>query len=272
MKESLEARHDGTGDAICERLPDSRPKSSYTSRDTCWENPTPLPSTQNAYAHIVESTESFDLVDLNSDSEIAALNECPSTWNNLGVLGLSAPSEASLAHQPLLTTPRFMLDDSGPISAEKTHRPFDKWMRTLHLKATLRRNMGSREVNSDASGDTTFTSVIIDDAPSRHKKSVSSSSSMGFVTAVKSASVSLASFSVAPRSRRTGVSPRHRNRSSKTSNPGTRLSEDSIFTNGGIVIDEDVVQRSIQRRKVIEEIISTEEGYLGDIRFLMNVR
>ncbi|KAK1239664.1 hypothetical protein MKX07_001118 [Trichoderma sp. CBMAI-0711] len=36
-----------------------------------------------------------------------------------------------------------------------------------------------------------------------------------------------------------------------------------------ITIDA-AIERSLQRRKVLEELISTEEGYIGDVRFLMN--
>ena len=105
----------------------------------------------------------------------------------------------------------------------------------------------------------------------RHKKS-SSGSSFGFVTAVKSASISLASFSVAPRSRKTGVSSRHHRTdpSSKASNVG-RLSEDSSYIARGIVIDQAVMNRLLQRRRVLEEIINTEESYVADVKFLMNV-
>ena len=106
---------------------------------------------------------------------------------------------------------------------------------------------------------------------SNHKKS-SSGSSFGFVTAVKSASISLASFSVAPGSGRTGVSSRHQraDRSSKASNVG-RLSEDGTFMARGLVMDQAALNRLLQRRRVLEEIISTEEVYLADVKFLMNV-
>ncbi|KAK8048847.1 RhoGEF domain-containing protein [Apiospora phragmitis] len=36
-------------------------------------------------------------------------------------------------------------------------------------------------------------------------------------------------------------------------------------------IDPTVMERQLQRRRVIEELISTEESYIGDIKFLMNV-
>lgn len=84
--------------------------------------------------------------------------------------------------------------------------------------------------------------------------------------------ISLASFSIAPLSRRTGVSSRHQrtDRSSKASNIG-RFSEDSSYIARNIAIDQAVTGRSLQRRRVLEEIISTEESYLGDVKFLMNV-
>ncbi|KAK7744163.1 hypothetical protein SLS53_003684 [Cytospora paraplurivora] len=37
------------------------------------------------------------------------------------------------------------------------------------------------------------------------------------------------------------------------------------------VLDKATVERSLQRRRILEELISTEEGYIGDVRFLMNV-
>jgi hypothetical protein len=36
-------------------------------------------------------------------------------------------------------------------------------------------------------------------------------------------------------------------------------------------VDAATVERSLQRRRILEELISTEEGYIGDIRFLINV-
>ncbi|ROT40036.1 Dbl homology domain-containing protein [Sodiomyces alkalinus F11] len=35
--------------------------------------------------------------------------------------------------------------------------------------------------------------------------------------------------------------------------------------------DRAAIQRALQRRRILEELISTEEGYIGDVRFLMNV-
>jgi hypothetical protein len=37
-------------------------------------------------------------------------------------------------------------------------------------------------------------------------------------------------------------------------------------------MDQAVGERSLQRRRILEELIETEESYIGDVRFLMNVR
>jgi hypothetical protein len=81
---------------------------------------------------------------------------------------------------------------------------------------------------------------------------------------MKSATISLASF------KRAAASHQRTDRSSKASN-APRQSEDSSFLARAIIVDQAVTQRQIHRRRIIEEIISTEEGYLADIRFLMNV-
>jgi hypothetical protein len=89
---------------------------------------------------------------------------------------------------------------------------------------------------------------------------------------MKSASISIASFSIAPRSRKLGTSHHHQtDRSSKASNVG-RFSEDSSYIDRGIIIDQAVTNRLLQRRRVLEEIITTEESYVADVKFLMNVR
>jgi hypothetical protein len=143
-------------------------------------------------------------------------------------------------------------------------------MRDLQKRAGQRRKTVSCDVDGSALEREIFDSPTVK-GRLRHKNSLSGSS-FGFVTAVKSATVSLASFSIAPRSRRTGVSSRYQrtDRSSKASNAG-RLSEDSSYIVTGMVIDQAVLNRLLQRRRVLEEIINTEESYVGDVKFLMNV-
>ncbi|KAG9247514.1 RhoGEF domain-containing protein [Calycina marina] len=142
-------------------------------------------------------------------------------------------------------------------------QPFNRWLR----------NLQKRRMTVNGPLDSVEKSFLeTSERPQRsHHQKTSSESSSGFVTAVKSATISLASFSIAPHSRQTGVSSRNKaDRSSRASNAG-RQSEDSSFFARGVVADQGVTNRLIQRRQVIEELIATEENYVADIKFLKQV-
>ncbi|KAG8675384.1 hypothetical protein FPOAC1_001362 [Fusarium poae] len=96
----------------------------------------------------------------------------------------------------------------------------------------------------------------------------SSGSSLGLIAAVQSASISLASGSAISRSRRQYGRSRAE-QSSRASLSVPRFSEDSIpLEKGNIDVAE--MHRSLRRRQILEELISTEEGYIGDVRFLIH--
>ncbi|KAL2757104.1 hypothetical protein ACRALDRAFT_1041527, partial [Sodiomyces alcalophilus JCM 7366] len=108
---------------------------------------------------------------------------------------------------------------------------------------------------------------------SNHRRS-SSGSSFGFVAAVKSASVSLAGTSIVTQPWRNTGRSRGRSktdRSSRCSLAIARQSEDSGNGETSTMTDWAAVQRAVQRRRILEELIGTEEGYIGDVRFLINV-
>jgi hypothetical protein len=255
--------------------PCSRTNSVHISRKTSWGTSIP-PPTQKIPAN-TSREDIFDVVDLGSKSRAseAGMSESPNTLDNIAALGLSFDADDTQVTDTS-NRERFPLESpdaraSRPLSiALEPERPFNKWMRDLQKRGTQRRQTVSCDIDGSVLQREIFDSSIIQSAPG-HKKSASGSS-YGFVNAVKSATVSLASFSVAPRSRRTGVSSRHQrtDRSSKASNAG-RLSEDSSFVARGMVIDQAVVNRLLQRRRVLEEIINTEESYIADVKFLMNV-
>lgn len=48
------------------------------------------------------------------------------------------------------------------------------------------------------------------------------------------------------------------------------MSEDSYRPDTAQPIDPEVMDRALHRRRILEELLSTEEGYIGDIRFLLN--
>jgi hypothetical protein len=60
-------------------------------------------------------------------------------------------------------------------------------------------------------------------------------------------------------------------RSRTASISGPRISEDSCCPERQPPLDPAVAKRALQRRRILEELISTEENYIGDVRFLMNV-
>lgn len=103
---------------------------------------------------------------------------------------------------------------------------------------------------------------------SHHKHSNSNSSSMGFVTAVRSATATLASLSVATVSGRNSKWRRGHQRSSMISGSDARPSIDSQRS----ILDEAAKQRSRKRRAKLEELIRTEENYVADLKSLSNVR
>jgi len=252
-----------------------RRDSTHISRKTSWGTPIPPPSNQRSTSEL--QGDVFDDVDLNANCGSSATSEGGEAWNtldNIAALGLSFNTDDSEAEY----TPqrkRFSLDDLEPVRNRplplEPERPFNKWMRTLQRGAIQRRKTVSCDLDGSAL-EREFFDLPSQPGRTRHKKS-SSGSSFGFVTAVKSASISLASLTIAPRSRKTGVSSRHHrtDRSSKASNVG-RLSEDSSYMVRDIAIDQEVMNRLLQRRRVLEEIITTEESYVADVKFLMNVR
>lgn len=156
---------------------------------------------------------------------------------------------------------------------EQSPTPFHRWMRTLR-----RRGLGRpAPVIEDDPTPRPFSANGLPHKPnsSGHHRQSSSGSSFGFVETVKTASASLASGSIFARSRRNSMrssrSKTHTDLSSRASMSSNRCSEDSAGLDKPQVLDKATVERSLQRRRILEELISTEEGYISDVRFLMNV-
>jgi hypothetical protein len=261
-------------DRVRNRLDFSTPvrKSMDLSRKPSWRTPA-LPRSKQTQLNIRDRDDIFEDVENTPNSEAFTPSDAAAVRESLDNIGLSFNADDT----PDRDTPfqeRFALDDdttdwnrSLPLESD---RPFNKWLKHLQKRSKERRKTVSCDMD-DSFGEWGPFDGSAPEVKHRHKKS-SSGSSLGFVTAVKEASISLSSFSVAPRSRKTGVSSRHNrtDRSSKTSNAG-RLSEDSSYNARSIVIDQGVTNRLLQRRRILEEIINTEENYVADIKFLTNV-
>ena len=161
------------------------------------------------------------------------------------------------------------------ITVEISPPPFKRWMSTLRKRHAERRKDCTPPSKPWPPGmideDAAFVSPLRHIPGSARTHSGSVSSSVGFVTAIRSASITIASASIAHRSDAGGVYGRGRmdNRSSNFSE--ARRSMDSNMASLGPIIDESAWLRSVQRRKIIEELISSEESYIGDLKVLINV-
>lgn len=187
-----------------------------------------------------------------------------------GALAPPTPISPMFADMDLLTVQR--TSQESPTHHKK---PFHKWMNTLRKRGMQR----LRNADLDPVSPKSFRNIDTEVAKSYqrgHRRCSSSDSSIDFVTAMKSPSISLTSFTAfgLPR-RNVGVAsnkaPSRTGRSSRASMSGLRTSEDSQYPVRSLAMDPAIVERSLQRRRILDELISTEEGYIADVRFLMNV-
>ena len=153
-------------------------------------------------------------------------------------------------------------------------KPFRRWMSTLRRRHALRPKENLPHA-TQLSLKATAADLVTELPPGQllepvGRTSESMSSSLGCITAVKSASMTIGSTSNAPHSdARMHGGARSGNRSSNHSD-----ARRSVESHGGLlgpVIDERAWLRSLQRRKVVEELIASEESYIADLKVLINV-
>ncbi|RKL40650.1 hypothetical protein BFJ72_g6250 [Fusarium proliferatum] len=202
------------------------------------------------------------------------------TFTTLNCTTQHARSERATATRARPSCPQIQVETIQEVPSSesfaenaKLRRPFSRWMKSLH------RRVSQRDYGNVWSPDTGWENL---ECSGTYQRSVrrrlsrrlsSSGSSLGFIEAVQSASISIASASAISRSHRHHRLSNCRSRterSSRASLSAPRFSEDSIPFEK-VSIDVAAVQRSLRRRQIIEELISTEESYIGDIRFLIHV-
>ncbi|KAK4147627.1 uncharacterized protein C8A04DRAFT_33791 [Dichotomopilus funicola] len=165
-------------------------------------------------------------------------------------------------------------------------KPFQKWMRTLHKRVLRQQEILGYDGSVPGGMVTGDLGSDFRRSDRHHHRHSSSDSSLAFVTAVKPASLSVTGISLLTRSRKTTIRSARGSRGPRTAEEqrssraslsvmsGPRMSEDSgsySLPEKPAPVDPAVVERALQRRRILEELISTEEGYIGDVRFLMNV-
>lgn len=164
--------------------------------------------------------------------------------------------------------------DTPNVVTATAPRSIIRWMSTLRPKNSGRRKALSVRKDRWSLDDFDEEKPAELDLPKArqlagHRKT-SSWSSNGFVTAVKSATASLGPSSAANISQK-GRRSRLLARSSKLSDAANRHSMDS--SRGSTqMFDEAALGRAVQRRKILEELVSSEEGYINDLKILAHVR
>ncbi|KAK8056984.1 hypothetical protein PG993_002211 [Apiospora rasikravindrae] len=195
--------------------------------------------------------------------------------DNITALGLSLHTECDdESPAPSTDIPQINFGDDWHLyedtKSPRAAKPFHRWIKTLQRRAHRPR---TQKPEDGSSGSQELFPPLGDNVPSlRHRKS-SSDSSFGYVAGIRSASISLAGSAMTRSKRNTVRSSRcsRTERSSRASYSRTRFSEESTRCERTVSIDPAVMERQLQRRRIIEELISTEESYIGDIKFLMNV-
>lgn len=257
----------------------ARKASKRLLHGSSWGNYVPVPPHRSGASSLLLDAGPLEDVDLDAvcsenqndeDSEKMDRNLSfeATTAETLSTQPSSMGSNPGWSHMK----PSILITDT----TARVAQPFRRWMTTLRHKNSRRKGalIPRRERWSLDDFDETEPAKLAipqDEGGSRHKKS-SSWSSSGFVTAVKSATVSLGPLSAAPQRRRTRTSTQLRssNRSSGISDGLNRASIDSSQGSTQI-IDEAAWNRAIQRRRTLEELISSEESYIADLKVLINV-
>lgn len=147
-------------------------------------------------------------------------------------------------------------------------KPFHKWVKALSRRRIARRHLRRLE-KSDQTRSETSNRMSRSSVSRRNSSSISS---FAYVSAARDASISGAGTSLAPSSRRHQARSSKRlsktDRSSRASYSARQSEDDQLRTTQA---ELETLERSKHRRRIIEELMETEEGYIGDVKFLMKV-
>lgn len=195
--------------------------------------------------------------------------ECNSPGGSISPLQLDGSEERESQFDTIsLSLPAE--DDRSVEEAESPpeDKPFRRWMSTLRRKKHQEPSATTpRQVRWTLDDFEKRAPSPLKPRPVRHQKSSSWGSSIGFVTAVKSATATLASTSMATLSRHGSAWKRRQQQSSVLSATERRPSIDAQIS----AMDEAANLRSRKRREKLEELIRTEESYVADLKALSNV-
>lgn len=257
----------------------SLPGKKHAFHQSSWGNDIPVPwVVQNASAtfHDVGPLEDIDLNagcgNISQDSNEG--KEWDRSDNPDQGFSFELEKNETLSTRSSLTHAAEKVESTRPsiLVTDITIHPIKRIMRSFRHKTSMSKK--SLSVRKERWSLDDFDEVNLADPPisqdtrSKGHKKTSSWASSGFVTAVKSAGAGLATLSAAPQNRRSFV--RSSNRSSRLSHITNR---DSLDSNRGSLraIDEAAWDRAVQRRRTLEELVSSEQSYIADLKVLKNV-
>jgi len=174
----------------------------------------------------------------------------------------------SVRHRRAQPKPKLEVDELSMVTADAAKRPFWRWMNSVrHRSPGPSRPLKVREERWSLDDfDESKDPSTPQNKGKRHKKS-SSWSSSGLLTVVKSATANPA-WTHPKRTERPAPS-RRSNRSSGLFEETKRASVDK--SQSAYSKDEAAWDRARQRRRTLEEILSSEESYVADLKVLVNV-
>lgn len=151
-------------------------------------------------------------------------------------------------------------------------RRLPRWMSILRRRHAKNKSQPKPAVTETALEDAGY--PLLGDPVVHDERRSSSHSSRGLVNAMKHASAGLVNHGLGLGSRKNGTSSHRRSwaRSSGSSNAQRRSSEENGTVPRTPVYDEAAWRRAIRRRQILEELISSEESYIEDLKILVNVR
>jgi RhoGEF domain len=205
----------------------------------------------------------------------AANRSSDQSWNWPGQdsPGTSSGDQESDGHTASISPSRkpykgnnFPSSTAGDKPSGGTAENFKRWANTFRHRRGRRKPLVLPELGQLRPNSETDTLLPLSAPRTWHGKRMSNASSW-FVETVKTASLSNDSMSILPRSHR--PSRISDSRAHRSSNP--RSSMDSERPSSISSSDEGAMRRGIRRRQILQEILGSEEGYVADLKALINL-
>lgn len=237
-----------------------RVSTTHLLRKTSWGTDIPSPKIAGGAHTLVLETEDLEEVDLKPGARILGDAEV--------VTSLGHANEVPLLEPCVANDEKARDHIALPLKGERSLRSLHRWINTLR-----RRSYGARDLPIRSQSMRTRRRQGRLSRESVQHRFSSSASSTAFFTGVKTASISLTSLSLPPHSKRLRPSSRLKSgtTSARLSATDQRSSTDSRVVSNAPVVNEGVWSRSVERRNILEELLSSEESYIADLKLLANV-